>query len=683
MRRNLLFILIVLYFLFKADLSEGKKFQFTDLIYNYKLSHNFGDLNSIQYLEDVYNYDVLHYEIHFDLTDTLNKIITANIIFTCIPTINNFTEFIFDLDNINSGSLHIDSVFYKGKIYSNYKLNLINEVEWDSSRVRCRLPEALTESDTFKANVYYQGMPFNDFTNWPFGGLAFHKHNGTSIVETMSEPESAHFWLACKDVPNDKAKADIYITTWSLQLAASNGLLQSKTDIPGNKTIHWWKVNNPITTYLIAISVTDYTLLSQSYTSLDGTKTMPVSNYVFPEKEAEAENDFAKVPEMIKQMALKFGEYPFINEKYGNAMVTYPGMEHQTISAMGSDYINGTGSSEDWLVFHELAHHWLGDQVGCATWNDTWLNEGGATFMESLWEEYKDGERAYTSHIMDFRDTALGHPEPLWEYSPPFGIYVYYKGAWVYHMLRYFIGDSLFFGSMKKYLNESPYSYGSATTEQFFDYMQEVSGINLEKFKEQWVLKGGFPEYGFAYKVDNQQDSSVIKIQVKQMQEPGTNNSTFKMPIPVLLNFQDGSDTLITLDDSLQYQVFNFNFEKKIQEIQSLDNFNNKEKILCTKSFIQYNDAEEKLEDDMEQISISPNPCVNDAVINFSNKYPNSFGFVLYNILGEIISEKIPMNYEPGKHGVRMDLRNVASGPHFLTIIGNGKRMNKRVMIVK
>jgi aminopeptidase N len=209
----------------------------------------------------------------------------------------------------------------------------------------------MTQIDTFKVNIFYHGKPYSDFNNWPFGGLAFHSHNGTSIVETMSEPESSHWWFPCKDVPTDKAKAEIKITTWSNHLAASNGLLQSKTSLPGNKTVQRWKVDYPITTYLIAISVTDYTLQSQSYTSLDGMKTMAIQNFVFPEKIDDAEKDFEKVPEMIKAMSLKFGEYPFINEKYGNAMVTFPGMEHQTISAMGVDYINGTGESEVWLVF--------------------------------------------------------------------------------------------------------------------------------------------------------------------------------------------------------------------------------------------------------------------------------------------------------------------------------------------
>ncbi|MCL5991039.1 MAG: T9SS type A sorting domain-containing protein [Bacteroidetes bacterium] len=634
-------------------------------------------------MDDIYNYDVLHYEIHIDVTDTNNKRITANVIFTAVPANKNFTEFTFDLDKTSSGFLQIDSIIFTGKIYSNYRMSLINEVERLGSRVRCRIPEALTELDTLKLNVFYHGKPFSDFANWPYGGLAFHSHNGTCIIETMSEPEFAHYWLPCKDVPNDKAKADIYITTWKTQLAASNGLLQSKTNITGNKTVHWWKVSYPITTYLIAITVTDYTLHSQSYTSLDGTKTMPIQNYVFPEKVKEAEKDFSKVPEMIRAMALKFGEYPFIKEKYGNAMSTYPGMEHQTISAMGSGYIDGTGGSEDGLVFHELAHHWLGNQVTCATWYDTWLNEGGASYMESMWKEYKRGENAYISHMILYQLEAMETTQPIYGFNPPFDIYVYYKGAWVYHMLRYYLGDSLFFGSMKKYLNASPYSYGSATTEQFFNYMQETSGINLQVFRNQWVMKGGYPKYGFAYNIVNQQSSSELKIQVRQMQDLSGNFPIFNMPVPVLLKFEDNSDILLVLNDSLQYQIYSYHFNKRLQTTQTLNNFNFGEKILCTKTFIEYNGVEEDYSDDFEMYSVSPNPSNTETSINFNIKNSSKLSFILYNMLGEIVMEKQLTDISSGYHSEKLDLSGLASGQYLLSMKSKSKRINTRIIVVR
>ncbi|MBI5323713.1 MAG: T9SS type A sorting domain-containing protein [Ignavibacteriae bacterium] len=680
------FTISLLFFLFFFPIKNypvTKIYSGKELFYNYIFLSNNNDSIRIQYLEDDYYYDVLHYEIHIDVTDTLRKEITSNVIFKAIPTDSNFSVFIFDLDNSNSGTLQVDSIIYNGRFYKNEKLNIAEDVSWVNNKIRCQLPEAMRNVDSFYVNVFYHGKPFNDFFNWPHRGLAFHRHNGTIIVEMMSEPESAHYWLACKDIPKDKATMDFFITTWNTQLAASNGLLQSKTNIEGNKTIHWWKVTYPITSYLIAFSVTNYTLMNQTYTSLDGNKTMPIQNFVYPEKFLDAENDFSRLPEMIKAMALRFGEYPFINEKYGNAMVTYPGMEHQTISAMGDMFIDGTGQSEDWLVFHELAHHWLGDQVTCATWNDTWLNEGGATFMESLWEEYKGGEEAYIRHMLNFKDTALSHPEPLWSCKPPFGINVYYKGAWVYHMLRYYIGDSLFFGSMKNYLNESPHSYGTATTEQFFDYMQIESGINLEKFKDQWLIKGGHPNYGFAYKIDNKQNSSELKFQVKQIQELDSLNSIFKMPIPILIKFEDGSDTILNLDDSLLYQVFTFNFDKRLLNNISDDNINYKEKLLCTKSFIQYNDVEEINFINPELYSITPNPAINEITINFKINNTNNIKIILQNLLGEIVLEKQLINNSPGNHSERLDISEITSGSYTLILLHNGKRVSKRFMVVK
>jgi aminopeptidase N len=678
---KLIFSLVIFLFSLNIIFSQGQNWRPLNSIFENKQANIGKSDNTIQYLDDIYNYDVLHYEIHIDVTDTISKRIFANVIITARPTENDFTVAVFDLDNSSNSLLFIDSILFSDKNFTNYQLNQATEMNWVNSRARCTIPETLSIADTFSLNIYYQGWTKIDESNWPYGGLGFDNHDGIYIIETISEPESAHNWWPCKDVPNDKATADIYITTGRNQLAASNGLLQSKTDIPGNKTVHWWKENYPITTYLIAITVTNYTLLTQSYTSLDSSKTMPIMNFVYPEKVSAAEYDFSRVPEMIRALALKFGEYPFINEKYGNAMANIPGMEHQTISAMGADYIDGSGSAEDWLVIHELAHHWLGDQVTCATWKDTWLNEGGASYLESIWQEYKGGEDAYISHMADFLNDALAADQPLCGFSPPFDIGVYHKGAWVYHMLRYYMGDSLFFSSMKKYLNESPYSYGSATSQQFIAYLEEVSGKDLSVFQDEWIMKGGCPYYGFAYNIVNQPDGSSLKIQVSQIQPLTDIVPIFNMPIPVMVTFEDNKDTLLYLNDSLHYQVFSFSFNKKLQTSLSLDNFNYKEKILCQKLMVDYNSVQKDLAGDLELEQVYPNPFFSSFNISFTNNTASAVVIDLYDILGNKIYSKNLGYIESGTHQAKISPGTDLSPGYYMLVIRSGSEAQCRKLI--
>ena len=135
---------------------------------------------------------------------------------------------------------------------------------------------------------------------------------------------------------------------------------------------------------------------------------------------------------------------------------------------------------------HELSHHWWGNSVGPKTWNDIWLNEGFATYSEALYAEAKHGKDALKSKMQSkFSDNFRG---TLYAPNNLFGETVYDKGAWVLHMLRFEIGDSSFFKSLHKYYDL--YKYSNASVEDFKAVCENVSGMSLDKFFDQWVYTG-------------------------------------------------------------------------------------------------------------------------------------------------------------------------------------------------
>jgi hypothetical protein len=176
-------------------------------------------------------------------------------------------------------------------------------------------------------------------------------------------------------------------------------------------------------------------------------------------------------------------------------------MEHA--SNISYPFTGWTGSTEsEWWYAHELAHMWFGDMVTCASAEDMWLNEGWAVWCESLYREGIYGKHAYkenmriklkdvlqTTNVVDGGYFALyGIPQTL-----TYGSTVYQKGGQVAHTLRGYMGDSLFFGGVKAYLQE--YGYNHASTFEMRDFLSKYSGLNLDSFFDAWVFTPGFPHF--------------------------------------------------------------------------------------------------------------------------------------------------------------------------------------------
>ena len=342
-------------------------------------------------------------------------------------------------------------------------------------------------------SIFYQGAP----PETGFGSFVLSTHAGTPVMWTLSEPYGARDWWPCKNGLNDKIDSiDVYLLHANIYRGASNGLLQSELPVAGNKTLTHWKHRYPIATYLICFAVTNYQVFTVNVQL--GNKSLPVQTHCYPESLVNFQTNTFRVLDQLKNFSDKYGEYPFINEKYGHVQFSWGGgMEHQTSSFM-------TSTSES-LMAHELAHQWFGNMITTASWEDIWLNEGFATYLtySYLEETRTPGNNFYRRALVNDVVSLPNGSVKVYDTSSVNQIFSsrlsYSKGAFLNYMLRFVLGDEVYLRAIRNYLNDPLLKHGYARTADLKRHLEAESGKDLSKFFEQWYEKEGYPSFNVQF----------------------------------------------------------------------------------------------------------------------------------------------------------------------------------------
>lgn len=498
--------------------------------------------------------DVLHYHLEFDL-NTDKKIINGVSTITAAKIHNLNSDLVHKPDNKLEAELELN--LYDNLDVKSVKVNGIN-AEYNRSKNRIFIKPAEALKDTFEIEIVYSGTP----QRAGFDGFVFGEVNGNSLVYNISEPDFASTWFPCDDDPSDKALLDIEITNDSQYVSVSNGLLKY-VSVDGSRKTYYYQTVYPISTYLICVYSAPYKTFHDVYRGLDGKDSMKIEYYVMPEHFDNAKIDFAGHLDMMQTLSRLFGEYPFIKEKYGIAefLWNYGAMENQTMTGIGYNFVSGNDFFRDTYV-HELSHHWWGNSVGPKSWKDIWLNEGFATYSEALYAEAKQGKEGLKSKMRSkFSDNFRG---TLYAPKDLFGETVYDKGAWVLHMLRNELGDSKFFSCLHKYYEL--YKYANASVEDFKDVCEYISGVNLDKFFDQWVYSGSnniFCSYTFS--IENKANKTECVVNIYQVLQQ---YNEFNFPLEIEFQFEKGKSEIKKVFVDQIKNEFVFDFDKNIETIR-------------------------------------------------------------------------------------------------------------------
>jgi len=576
------------------------------------------------------NYDVTYHRMKFTVNPS-NYYISGDVT-TYFKAKQNMNTVTFDM----ADDLIVSSVKQRN-VNLTFTQNGTNEL-------KITLPAIQNTNVLDSLTIVYAGVPPSES-----GGFNTYTHSGTPGIYTLSEPFGARDWWPCKQDLNDKVdKIDVYITAPSQYTSVSNGLqLNVVTNTNATKTTHF-RHEYPIPAYLIAIAVTNYNVFTQQAGTAPN--TFPIVNYLYPEGQAANQTNLAVTLPIMNLYEQLFETYPFHNEKYGHAQCAFGGgMEHTTVSFMGGFDRN--------LIAHELGHQWFGDKITCGSWNDIWLNEGFATYLSGLVIEHLDGQAAFNDwkgNLITNITSSNGGAVYLTDTESQNSNRIfssrlsYNKGGMVAHMLRFKLGDAVFFQGIKNYLADPNLAYGYATTENLKTHLETASGLDLDGFFDDWIYKQGFPTYSITAQNWGAGQARFVINQTRSH----SSVSYFEMPVPVRIYGAGGQQADIILQNTSNAQVILQAVPFQLTGIE----FNPNNDIISRNSTATLGNDDFSL---LQAVKLYPNPASQTLNIELPSNVVMEKA-VFYNTLGQVIKES--------KDATSFDVSSLPNGVNFIKI---------------
>ena len=603
------------------------------------------------------NVDVTYYKLNLWLNYAPKNLVGETTInFRAKTSISNC---VFDLNS----NLTTDSVKIGGKKVAFQHAN---------SQLTLTFAAPLSAGQLASALIYYRGVPLSDgFGSFEFGTINNKKSNA---IWSLSEPYGASSWFPCKDNPADKAdSSDVWITAPAYFVSVSNGVLEREITNTNNTKTYRWKNRYPIANYLISIACSNYAQYN-NYFKYSAKDSMLVSHFVQPDNlTTNVKSSLDQTVPMLKLFTEKFGEYPFLKEKYGHAEFGWGGgMEHQTCSSMGGF---STG-----LIAHELAHQWFGDKITCQSWEHIWLNEGFATYGDAIYQEFLGGKAAYQT-TMNVRLTGAKLAKGsvfVRDLSTVNNIFdsnrSYNKGASILHMLRGIVGDDVFFRILKTYI-ASKHAYGNATTEDFQAVAETVSGQKLDYFFKQWVYGENFPTYRYGWNYTAKTANNYeITLTIRQNQNTAQ-PQFFTMPIPIVVKTATGDSTLTVFNNQAE-QTFTFS-TRSLPSALTLDP--NNWILKNTETFSLVTATENAVNEELTLYY--PNPTSNLLTVEIQTLSAAPARILAFNETGQLIQTLCDGVLPAGKTKWTISVSNWTAGIYLIRYEKNGQNSTQKIIV--
>ena len=444
---------------------------------------------------------VLHYNINLEIRNLLQKEIKGFTDVTVEAKIAPLNHIL-----LHFWGLTVDSIKKENETIG--FLHQEQQLKIDLSFQEIEHPETI--------RIFYHGTPIQE--SW--GGFRFSDstYAFNMGVSMKSYPHSfGRVWFPCIDEFTDKSTYTFNITTDADKKAVCGGVLTDS--IPVENGICWrWELTDPIATYLASVAVGKYKVYKDTMQGVEN--ILPIEIYADSATILKVSGSFANLKTFIHTYEKRWG--PCRWQRIGYVAVPFSdgAMEHATNIAYPRGSINGNTNNQD-LIAHELAHSWFGNLITCATSQNMWINEGFATYGEYLCIEALDPTlENYKSEIKKLHFKVLRNDGGLYALdnvpapNATYGSTTYDKGGLVAYTLRNYMGDDLYFSSIKQFLNENQYS--NVNSEELFAKLSHISGLDLHDFFLGWVHQPGFLNFNIDSIKSIQGSNNRYEIALKQ-----------------------------------------------------------------------------------------------------------------------------------------------------------------------
>lgn len=368
-------------------------------------------------------------------------------------------------------------------------------------------------------------------------------------IWTQGQGIDNRYWIPMYDDMNDKFITETVVTFESGYEVLSNGVLLKKTANKDRTTTWHYSMSKPHAGYLLMLGIGKYGIKKTK-----SGRGVPMNLYYYPEFADRAEPTYRLSEQMVDFLEAETGvNYPW--ESYSQIMVQdflYGAMENTTATVFG-DFFNVDERAfidRNYIGVncHELTHQWFGDYITARDGRDAWLQESWATYYPKMFTRKIQGEDAYNWQRRGEQNSAIEASKrdynPI-RHSHAGSTRIYPKGSNVISMLTYVIGEEQWKRALKYYL--LTHAYANVETNDLQQAIQDKLGLDLSWFFDQWVLRGGEPQYTVSYQpVNDNKGNRSTRISVAQTHDRNEQVGLFRMPVVFEVHYTDGSSDRVT-----------------------------------------------------------------------------------------------------------------------------------------
>lgn len=385
--------------------------------------------------------------------------------------------------------------------------------------------------------------------------------DGATYLYTLLVPADANQLFPAFDQPDLKARFRYRIVAPREWKVLANG--PGRGEESGATTTWTFDETEPISTYLAAFAAGPW----RTWTDRPEGDDLPITLYARFSRAAEVDADtlLAVNRRAVRWLERYFGvEYPFTKfEMLLAPAFPFGGMEH-----VGAIFYNenqfifreaptlGQQIGRKSTIYHEVAHQWFGDLVTMRWFDDLWLKEGFSTYVAArMQDELDPGSEAWKTFYLRNKPLAYATDQtsgttPVWQElanldlaKSNYGPIVYNKAPAILKQLNFMVGDSAFRAGLTLFLQR--HAYGNATWRDLLAALETTSGMELDAFGEQYILRAGIPVVETALQLRGGTIGSLSLRQRPARELPGDPGGFWPLHTQVRLAYTGREDVVI------------------------------------------------------------------------------------------------------------------------------------------